>query len=126
MRTASAAVKSRRGSAGAGSPLAVYGVGGTPSTVSPWSSGRRRITIASGNPTTMAITPEENAVARQPNVCNDHAITGTEMPPSPRPIDIEESARTRKRLQLLNREQRLSDRYPDVRPFQRKKHLENP
>ncbi|MBW8906948.1 MAG: hypothetical protein JF611_15030 [Betaproteobacteria bacterium] len=67
----------------------------------PWSSGRRRITIASGRPTTIAITPEPKAVARQPTVCSDQATSGTEMPPSARPIDIEESARARQRSNQL-------------------------
>ena len=49
----------------------------------------------------MAITPEPNAVARQPKVCSDQATSGTEMPPSARPIDSDESARARQRSNQL-------------------------
>ncbi len=53
--------------------------------------------MASGKPATMAMTPDENAVARQPKVCSDHATTGSEIPPSASPIDMDESARARQR-----------------------------
>ncbi len=66
VRSASRAVKSRS-RVSARICCVVSGVfGGRPSTVRPWSSGRRLISIASGRPTTIAITPEANEVARQP------------------------------------------------------------
>ena len=47
------------------------------------------------------MTPEEKAVARQPKVCSDQATSGTEMPPSARPIDIDDRARARQRSNQL-------------------------
>ena len=41
--------------------------------------------------------PEASAVARQPKLESDQATSGTEMPPSARPIDMDESARARQR-----------------------------
>src|SRR6185503_8470277 len=77
------------------------GGSGSPSTVSPWSSGRRRITIASGSPTAMATTPEPKAVARQPKVTSDQPTIGTEMPPSASPSESDDNARARQRSNQL-------------------------
>ena len=67
VRSASRAVKSRVEPFAciACSLLGVSG-SGSPSTHSPYSSGRPRITKDSGRPASRMITPEPKAVARQP------------------------------------------------------------
>ena len=96
MRSASRAVNSRCGVLSAAAASAAVG-GGSPSTVSPMSCGRRRNTVASGQPITIASTPEPKAVVRQPRCRIDQATTGTRMPPSARPSPDIDSARARLR-----------------------------
>ena len=75
---------------------AVTGLGlGTPSTVKPMSSGRPRMTDASGKPTTKATSAEAMAVVRQPKLCMDHATKGTAKPPRARPKLSTDKARAR-------------------------------
>ena len=84
VRSASRGVNMRRsGAASVG--VRLLAAGGTPSTVSPMSSGRLLITRASGQPTTIMMTPEANAVVRQPKVWMHKAVTNTKLPPTAPP-----------------------------------------
>src|ERR1044071_5552766 len=78
-----------------------------PSTVSPWSSGRRRMTIARGSPTALAQPPEPQRGARPPAL----------EPVDERDVDREEAAHARaerdddeRRVEL---EQRVDERKRD-------------
>ena len=103
VRSASRAVKSRVAEADCATAATEAGGCRTPSTVSPMSSGRRRMTIASGMPSTSAATPEASAVVRQPKWTSDQPTAGTNRPPIAKPSESEDSARARQRSNQLMR-----------------------
>ena len=68
-----------------------------PSICWPKSSGRPSRYFASHQAAAAPPTPATDAVVRHPNSENDHTMSGTHIPPIPRPMPPTDSARARRR-----------------------------
>ena len=107
VRSASRAVKSRRaGTVSWRDPSAATesSSGFLPSIWSPNCAGWWRTIKVSGKPTTRTMTPEANAVVRQPKLSRDHTTAGTMSPPTAMPVNMIPRASARLRSKQFTTE----------------------